>query len=212
MDTAATVPEMVLTRLAPARACWASVRLAWAVSTDAWSTATCWGVAFFVAWTPWPDVALDAEAVEAVGAEAEPVEPVVEADEVDLPAAEDEPAVAESDWRAEVRAFSSWVTCLMSADTWLWADDAWFRASVQVLGAPPPLEGVVVEVVEPDGAAQRVVACWSAAVAAVESESNWLWLATSVAGVGRSVGRSTGCSTKCWRIRKPQWWWPWWSP
>ncbi len=41
MEIDATVPAIVLTRSAPATACWASVRLAAAVSTEAWSTATC---------------------------------------------------------------------------------------------------------------------------------------------------------------------------
>src|ERR1700683_4178971 len=62
IDTDATVPAMVLTRLAPLRACCESVRLAWAVSMDAWSTASCWGVAAFLA-----GVVLDSDlGVEAV--------------------------------------------------------------------------------------------------------------------------------------------------
>src|ERR1019366_871403 len=113
METDATVPVMVLTRLAPATACWASVRLAWAVSTEAWSRATCWGVAFLADWPPVPpdspappdvddvddadDVPVDAAGVVVPDADAPEPEPPVE---------------LEVDSRAVVRARSSCATCL----------------------------------------------------------------------------------------------------
>jgi hypothetical protein len=45
METDATVPEMVLARVAPLTEYWASARLALAVSMAAWSTAICCEVA-----------------------------------------------------------------------------------------------------------------------------------------------------------------------
>ena len=150
MDTEATVPEMVLTRLAPASACWASVRLAWAVSIEAWSTATCWGVAFLV----------DARSVGGAGRPGRTRVSAGRGRPTDVHRAW---IVAESDrargrapadrtgtrgrWRAAVRALSSWSTCLMSAATW--PGPRWpGRAPPSRWWAPPPPEpGVVVEVV-----------------------------------------------------------------
>ena len=152
MDTEATVPLMGLTRLAPATASWASVRLAWAVSTEAWSTATCWAVAFL------PELSGPLE----LPVPPEPVEPVEPVEVVELPVAAvipppvpvppvapDEPvAVLEDDSRAMVSAFSAWLTCLMSPPTWFCAEVACPSAAAQEAVPLPPdgVEGVVVEV------------------------------------------------------------------
>jgi hypothetical protein len=153
MDTEATVPLMVLTRLTSPKACSASVRVAWAVSMEAWSTASCSGEAALE--DDPPDRALpddppadepedepDAEPVDVpvdvVAADAvvevvvrpdpeypvEPVDPLA-------------PPVVDELLRAAFSADSSWLTFLRSADTLAWAAEAWLSASAQVVGAVP---------------------------------------------------------------------------
>ena len=155
------------------------------MSTAAWSTATCWGVAFLVespaaslelavpvgSVVPLP-VALLEVPEDAPGPELDPPE----MDGV-VAGAADEPDVASM---AAATAFSSCSTCFTSAATRAWACVAWVRAAEQE-GAPlPPEAGAVVEVVE-DDEAQTEVASWRAVPARTESVSSWVWSEVSSA-------------------------------
>jgi hypothetical protein len=104
------------------------------------------------------------------------------------------PVEPEFDSRAAVRARSSWDTCLMSAATLAWAEEAWASAAEHE-DVPPAEDGVVVEVVV--GAVVDVVevvevvvvvvfphaavAAWRLVPAKAESVSSWDWSETSVA-------------------------------
>jgi hypothetical protein len=151
------------------------------VSTEAWSTAICWAVAFLV------------DPLEPVGPEPEPepepVEPVELLAVVELavlpvvaplpvplpPAAPDElPEELDEDSSAAVSAFSSWFTCLMSLVTWLCADVAWLSAAEQEALPLPPDEGAVVDVVV-EVVVEDVEELAQAAVAWVSAAVVWLW-------------------------------------
>jgi hypothetical protein len=107
----------------------------------------------------------------------------------DAPDDPEPPVEVDADSRAVVRARSSWDTCLMSAATFAWAEEAWARAAEQ-LDVPPPVEGVVVEVVLVEVVdvvevvvvefPHAAVAAWRLVPARAESLSSCDWSETRV--------------------------------
>jgi hypothetical protein len=133
----------------------------------------------------WPPVAPDPpDPVVAVVA----VVPAGVAVVLDADAPEPEaPVELDVDSRAVVRERSSWATCLMSAATLAWAEDAWASAAEQP-DVPPPEGGVVVEVevvvvvdvVEVVVLPHAAVAAWRLVPARAESLSSCDWSETRV--------------------------------
>ena len=182
-ETDATVPAMGLTRSAPDWAASAVVTLACAVSTDAWSTATCSGVALPLPLFDAPP--LDPPPVDPVD---DPVVSFTPAPSAALAAPADPPDAGSS---AAVRAFSSSATCLIPLVTWAWSEVAWRNAAEQSELPPPPADGavvvdvvgvdVVVELVVEEGGPHSVVACCRLVAAWAESASRRDWSDVKVA-------------------------------
>jgi hypothetical protein len=126
MDTEATVPEMVLTRLTPVTACSAESRLARAVSMDAWSTTSRCGEALLD--EPEPEVGAEETVIEAaVDVDPEAAgDPEVVPDPDEPPDGEPgPPAVVEPpEPRAVLSALSAWTTFFRSAAAAAWAVEA----------------------------------------------------------------------------------------